>query len=294
MVTTTTESPPNRIRVYAAFFKLRLASLVVFSACLGYLFADYNSDRFWQEILCLSFGGFLITGASNGINQILERELDALMNRTRKRPLPTGGMHLIEAWSVSVLAGIIGIGLLYFGVNLISAVLGFVALISYAFIYTPLKQITSFAVFVGAFPGAVPPMLGWVAATGHFGPEAGILFAVQFMWQFPHFWAIAWVLDDDYSLGGFRLLPSSSGRDKSSAFQILIYSLFTIPVSLLPWAFGLTGTVSLIVASLSGIAFCYYAFKLYFSCEISDARKLMFASFFYLPILQLIYVLDKL
>lgn len=247
----------------------------------------------WRELICLSLGGFLVTGASNGINQILERDLDAKMKRTNGRPLPTGGMAVNEAWAIVFLASISGVALLYFGVNFLSAILGLAALISYAFIYTPLKQVTSFAVFVGAFPGAIPPMLGWVAATGHFGIEAGILFAVQFMWQFPHFWAIAWVLDDDYNQGGFRLLPSAGGRDKSSAYQILIYTLFTIPVSLLPWAYNLTGNLSLIVASLAGIGFCYCAFKLYFSCSIPDARKLMFASFAYLPVLQLIYVIDK-
>jgi len=292
-LTTSSTETPSKIKLYTAFFKLRLASLVVFSACLGYLFADVDKLHFWREIICLGLGGFLVTGASNGINQIIERELDAKMARTKNRPLPTGNLSVNEAWAIAFISGLLGLGLLYFGVNMLSALLGLLSLISYAFIYTPLKQVTSFSVFVGAFPGAVPPMLGWVAATGHFGIEAGILFAVQFIWQFPHFWSIAWVLDDDYNQGGFRLLPSSGGRDKSSAYQILMYSLFTIPVSILPWAFHLTGTATLIVALVSGAAFCFLAFKLYFSCEIKDARKLMFASFIYLPILQIIYVIDK-
>ncbi len=267
---------------------------MVFAAVLGYLFADYNPEHLWTDLFCLTLGGFLVTGASNGINQIIERELDAKMNRTNNRPLPTGGMGVNEAWAVAFLSGLTGVALLYFGLGFLSALLGLLALISYAFIYTPLKQVTSFAVFVGAFPGAIPPMLGWVAATGRFGVEAGILFAVQFIWQFPHFWAIAWVLDDDYNQGGFRLLPSAGGRDKSSAFQILMYTLFTLPVGLLPWAFHLTGTLSLIVALLAGAGFCYYAFRLYFTCAIADAKKLMFASFIYLPVVQLIYVIDKL
>ncbi len=284
---------PTKYTSYKDFFKLRLTSLVVFSACLGYFFADYNPEHMWSELICLCLGGFLVTGSSNGINQIIERELDAKMNRTNNRPLPTGGMGVNEAWAVAFVSGLSGVALLYFGLNTLSAILGLSALVSYAFIYTPLKQVTSFAVFVGAFPGAVPPMLGWVAATGHFGVEAGMLFAMQFMWQFPHFWAIAWVLDEDYSLGGFRLLPSAGGRDKTSAFQILIYTLFLVPVSLLPWAFNLTGTISLIVISICGIGFSYYAIKLYLSCEIKDAKKLMFASFIYLPVLQLVYVLDR-
>lgn len=272
---------------------MRLTGLVVFSAVLGYLFANYNHEHMWRELICLSLGGFLVTGASNGINQILERELDAKMNRTNARPLPTGGMSVNEAWAVAFLSGLSGIALLYLGVNTLSAILGLAALVSYAFVYTPLKQVTSFAVFVGAFPGAIPPMLGYVAATGHFDAAAGILFAVQFIWQFPHFWAIAWVLDDDYNQGGFRLLPSAEGRGKSSAFQILIYTLFTVPVGLLPWAFNMTGDLTLYVAAAAGIGFSYYAFKLYFSCSIADAKKLMFASFIYLPLLQLIYVIDK-
>lgn len=290
---TSEDSTTSKYKTYATFFKLRLSSLVVFSACLGYLTANYNAANMWRELICLSLGGFLVTGASNGINQIIERDLDAKMKRTNSRPLPTGQMFVNEAWAIAFLSGIIGLALLYFGVNPMSGYLGLAALVSYAFIYTPLKQATSFAVFIGAFPGAVPPMLGWVAATGHFSVEAGILFVVQFMWQFPHFWAIAWVLDDDYNEGGFRLLPSAGGRDKSSAFQILIYTLFTIPVSFLPWAAGMCGLSSLIVCAITGIGFSYYAFKLYFSCEVSDAKKLMFASFIYLPVVQIIYAIDK-
>lgn len=288
------KSSPGKLKQYATFFKLRLASLVVFSACLGYLFANYQPERMATDLIWLSIGGFLITGASNGLNQILERQLDARMNRTSGRPLPMGDMQVNEAWIVAVISGILGFLALYLGINAVSAYLALSALISYAFIYTPLKQKSAFSVFIGAFPGAVPPMLGWVAASNSFGAGAGILFAVQFMWQFPHFWAIAWVLDDDYSLGGFRLLPSAEGRHKSSAFQILMYTLFTVPVSLLPWAFDLSGYVSLIAALIMGAYFCYYAFRLYFSCQTSDAKKLMFASFVYLPVLQIIYVIDKL
>lgn len=267
---------------------------MVISAVFGYLFAKPITSDNWLEVIYLSLGGFLVTGASNTINQILEKDLDAKMNRTKERPLPIGNISVSQAWNLSIVCGAIGVSLLYFGLNFKAALLGFLALVSYAFIYTPLKQVTPFAVFIGAFPGAVPPMLGWVAATNAFGIESGLLFAIQFMWQFPHFWAIAWVLDDDYNSGGFRLLPSKGGRDKASAFQILIYTLFLLPLTILPWAFQLTGMVSLIAASLLGIGFTYYAFKLYRTCEIPDAKKLMFSSFIYLPLLQLIFVLDKL
>ncbi len=186
---TSTSGSPTKYTSYKDFFKLRLSGLVVFSACLSYLAADYKPELLWSEMICLVFGGFLVTGASNGINQILERELDAKMNRTNSRPLPTGGMGVNEAWAVSFLAALSGISFLYFGFDSpLPAILGVSALISYAFIYTPLKQVTSFAVFVGAFPGAIPPMLGWVAATGHFGVEAGILFAVQFIWPLHGYW----------------------------------------------------------------------------------------------------------
>jgi protoheme IX farnesyltransferase len=186
-----------------------------------------------------------------------------------------------------------GTFLLYL-INITSAALGLFAFISYVFIYTPMKRITPWAVFIGAFPGAIPPMLGAIAHTGSFGLMPGVLFFVQFVWQFPHFWAIAWVIFDDYKAGGFSLLPSKGGRDKASAFQILFYSLALIPFSLLPWILGWTSDITLIVATVCSGWFFYYAFKLFHSCETKDAKKLMFASFIYLPIIQFLYVFDKL
>jgi protoheme IX farnesyltransferase len=237
-------------------------------------------------------GGTLVTGASNGANQIWERDLDKIMNRTNRRPLPTGQMQLKEAYIVVILFLLVGTYLLYL-INLKSALLGVLAFASYVFVYTPLKQITPWAVFVGAFPGAIPPFLGAIAATDAFGFIPGILFFVQFTWQFPHFWAIAWVLYDDYKKAGFSLLPSKTGKDKSSAFQIMAYSLALIPFSLMPWILDWTGYITLISASIMGIWFFYLSYKLYHSCETSDARKLMFASFVYLPIIQFIYVFDR-
>jgi protoheme IX farnesyltransferase len=178
-------------------------------------------------------------------------------------------------------------------INWKSAILGVLAFISYVFIYTPLKQKTPWAVFVGAFPGAIPPLLGAIAHTNAFGFEPGVLFFVQFTWQFPHFWAIAWVLYDDYKKAGFSLLPSRTGRSKYSAFQIMLYALALIPFSLVPWLLGWTGIYSLIIASVLGIGFFLYAYKLYHSLEVLDARKLMFASFVYLPIIQFVYVFDR-
>jgi protoheme IX farnesyltransferase len=214
------------------------------------------------------------------------------MNRTNRRPLPTGQMQLKEAYLIVLLFLLVGTYLLYL-INLKSALLGVLAFASYVFVYTPLKQITPWAVFVGAFPGAIPPFLGAIAATNSFGFIPGILFFVQFTWQFPHFWAIAWVLYDDYKKAGFSLLPSKNGKGKASAFQIMAYSLALIPFSLMPWILGWTSYITLIIASVMGIWFFYLSYKLYHSCETSDARKLMFASFVYLPIIQFVYVFDR-
>ncbi len=285
-----------KIKDYAAFSKLRLASLVVFSALCGYLMAADKVN--WGELALLLFGGFFVTGSSNGFNQIIEREPDTLMKRTQNRPLPQHRMTVKEALIVASVMGVVGVIMLYL-INPLSALLGIIALVLYTAIYTPLKKETPFSVFVGAFPGAVPPMLGYVAynsvehPTGNLGLEAWILFAVQFMWQFPHFWAIAWKLDDDYKLGGFKMLPSGN-RDKSSGYLILVYSLMLIPVSLLPVFFGLSGYISGGIILVAGILFLIKAIKLYKTLSAEDASKLMFASFFYLPVVQVAMLIDKL
>lgn len=215
------------------------------------------------------------------------------MSRTKNRPLPTGKMSINEGLWLSLIMGAVGISLLWFVLNPLSGLLGALALILYAGIYTPLKRKTPFAVFVGAFPGAIPPMLGYIAETGQFGLIPGILFAIQFVWQFPHFWAIAWKADDDYRRAGFHLLPSPGGKDKSSAMQAFVYAMFLIPISLLPFYFGVTGVVSAIIAIILGAYYAYYAFKLYKTVDDKAATKLMFASFVYLPVVQIALWLDK-
>lgn len=277
---------------YAAFFKLRLASLVVFSAILGYLIAV--DQIVWSEMLWLCLGGFLVTGSSNGFNQIIEKELDQLMDRTKMRPLVTGRMTRKEAFVVAMLSGAIGILILWLKLNPLSGILGVLALFLYVVVYTPMKQITPWAVFVGAFPGAIPPMLGWVASTGHFGLEPGLLFAMQFMWQFPHFWAIAWKADDDYAKAGFRLLPSKGGKDFTSAFLILTYSLFLLLVSILPVVFQFTGNVALILILIAGVIMIYPSIQLFKNKTDKAATKVMFASFIYVPIVLLAWYIDKL
>jgi len=288
-MTQETTQAPSTFKTYLVFTKFRLSFLVILSALSGYLFAGGKDGL---VIFYLMLGGTLVTAASNGANQIWERDLDKFMNRTNRRPLPTGQMSVREAYIICTCSLIIGTILLAM-INWKSALLGLLAFITYVFVYTPLKQKTPWAVFVGAFPGAIPPLLGAIAHTNAFGFEPGVLFFVQFTWQFPHFWAIAWVLYDDYLKAGFSLLPSKTGRSKHSAFQIMVYALALIPFSLVPWLLGWTGIYSLIIASVLGIGFFLYAYKLYHSLEVSDARKLMFASFVYLPIIQFVYVFDR-
>ena len=278
----------------AALFKVRLGFFVVMSAILGWFMAVESLDL--KSFLLLSVGGYLLTGASNGLNQIIEQRVDGLMKRTAERPLPTGRMQPWQAWLYSLGAAAIGLGSL-FSLNPLSGWLGVAALVSYAFIYTPLKSKSTLSVFVGAFPGALPPMIGYVAATGDFGIEPGTLFAVQFMWQFPHFWAIAWLAHDDYQKAGYHMLPFRTGRTRESAWQILMYTAFCIPASLLPWALPtgspMVGNAALVVAVMCGLGFLIPAWKLHRTLDAKHARQLMFASFAYLPVVQIAYVLDK-
>jgi len=278
----------SKLKTYMVFTKFRLSALVIVSALSGYLFVGGG----WNiNLIYLLIGGMLVTAASNGSNQIWEREFDILMNRTKKRPLPTGEMTVKEAYVVVIFSLAVGLTLLYL-INLNAALLGVVAYASYVFMYTPMKRKSPWAVFVGAIPGALPPMIGAIAVTGEFGLIPGVLFFVQFVWQFPHFWAIAWVSFDDYKAGGFSLLPSKSGKSKNSAFQIVVYSLALIPFSLLPWLMGITGMISFVVALILGLWFFLLSWKLFMTCDDKDARKLMFASFIYLPIIQFLYVFD--
>lgn len=281
----------DKLSAYAVFFKLRLTSLVVFSAVLGYFIAA--ETVVWEHLTYLTLGGVLVTGASNGFNQIIEVNLDRLMNRTKSRPLVTGTMNKLEAIILASFSGLLGILILWNFLNPLSGLLGALALFSYVAVYTPLKRITPWAVFVGAFPGAIPPMLGWVASEGHFGLEPGLLFAVQFIWQFPHFWAIAWKADEDYARAGFRLLPSKGGKDTSSAFLILLYSLFLLLVSLLSVFFGFTGDIALYVLILAGIIMIYPSILLFQKRTDKAAMLVMLASFIYVPIVLLAWYFDK-
>ena len=287
----TLESEPLIYSKATAYFKrtkFTLSALVVFSAVITYF--TVAEELQIQKIIALCIGGFLVTGAANGFNQIIEKDLDALMNRTKTRPLPTSNLTKIQAFIFCLILALIGVFLLGAFCNLLSGIVGFASILLYALIYTPLKRKTPFSVFVGAFPGAFPTLIGSVAATEGFGQIhffGILLFFIQFFWQFPHFWAIAWVSHDDYQRAGFFMLPSKGGRDKSSRSQILVYTLALFPLSLTPYIFNYTGRTSATVVSAMGLVFIYQAFQLYKSGTIADARKLMFGSFIYLPVVQL-------
>lgn len=271
--------------------KLRLTLLVVFSASICFLIGEhYQASIHWINWIKLVIGGFLVTSAANGFNEIIEKDLDKLMLRTSDRPLPSGKMTTGQALVLSLLMGIAGTYLLG-SLNLLTGVLSVFSIFLYAFLYTPMKLKSPIAVFVGAIPGALPPLIGYVASHGQIDHIALVLFGIQFVWQFPHFWAIAWVLDDDYKKAGFRLLPTTR-RDRTSAVITLISTLILIPVSLLPTFFGFGGYLIALVSIIMGLIFAYQAFMLTKNLDVPSARKLMFGSFIYLPVVQLVLLFN--
>ena len=273
--------------------KHRLSFSVVFSSVCSYLIAfDVFS---LTTFLLLIIGGFFVVGSSNGFNQIIERRRDALMTRTSSRPLPTGVMTVNQALIICSFLSLLGLTMLYV-INFRTAIFGLISMIIYLALYTPLKPITPLSVFFGAIPGAIPFMLGWVAVTDRFSIETGILFMIQFFWQFPHFWAIGWVSHDDYKNAGFKMLPSGK-RDNATAFQIVFYTIWMIIVSTLPY-FSFTGKLSIGIYSLvlilvSGSLMLYQALKLMRYKDKQNAIRLMYASIFYLSFIQIIFVIDK-
>lgn len=281
---------------FVAITKARLAISVVFSSVAGYLlgFSEYYPFS-WATLVLLTIGGYCMVGASNVFNQIIEKDLDALMDRTKNRPVPSGKMSVRNAFVLGAVLTVAGIAILY-SINPKTAMFGAISIFLYTSIYTPLKTKTPLAVFVGAFPGAIPFMLGWVAATGDFGIEAGTLFLIQFFWQFPHFWAIGWFLFDDYKKAGFFMLPTGR-KDKKTALQTILYTVWLIIASLLPVT-GFTGElklsmISAVVVFLLGLWMLVYAVKLYKQMDAAAAKKLMLVSVSYISLLQVIYVLDK-
>jgi protoheme IX farnesyltransferase len=279
-----------KLHDYSLLIKFRLSVTVVFSSLITYIIASGNSFTY-EGLLMLFVGGFLVTGAANALNQLFEKDVDKLMTRTANRPLARGSMSNTEAILAAGLFALSGTSILWIYFNELAAVLGVLSLIMYAFIYTPLKRISPVSVLVGAIPGSLPPLIGWVAATGAVSLESYIITAIQFLWQFPHFWSIAWVAYDDYAKAGFYLLPSSTGKSRHTALQNIFYNVTLIPVSLLLFIKGNINIVSAAVILFAGIMFLYYAVQLYRSCETADAKKLMFASIAYLPVVLIAILL---
>lgn len=280
----------GKLSAYMTFFKTRLALLVVFSAIIGY-YIGAEAPTVINAVM-LGVAGYLLTAGSNGFNQVMEKDLDALMKRTMKRPLPVGTMTVPEGLILASAAAIAGITILFVWFNTLSGILGVLAIFSYVALYTPMKRVSPWAVFVGAFPGAIPPMLGYVAATAKFGPEPGILFAIQFIWQFPHFWAIAWKAHDDYSKAGFKLLPAQ-GRDHKAAYLIVLYSLFLLPLGALPFAFKFCTVGGLIGCLIASLIMIVPALQFYFDRTEKKVMRVMFASFIYLPIVLILLLIFK-
>ena len=281
----------STLKIVFQLTKFRLSFLVSFSAIFGFVLA---SDSFRiLDLLILGLSGYLVTASSVINNQILEMDLDKKMDRTKKRPLPTNKISKKNSLIISLIFMFFGLFLMLFFFNMIACLLSLVSLILYTFVYTPLKRVGPIAVFVGAIPGALPPLIGWVAFSGEITIEAIIIFSIQFIWQFPHFWAIAWIYHDDYKKVGFKLLPSKGEKNFNTALNIMTYTLFLIPLGLLPTIFGITGIVSGAIAVLCAILFLAQTFKLFKDYSRSSALKIMFGSFIYLPIVQISFILDK-
>ena len=278
---------------FKSITKIRLSISVVFSSIAGYFLAAEAIQI--KPLILLALGGYFMVGASNAFNQIIERDLDALMQRTKNRPIPSGRMSVNVAFLIASIFTVLGVWALY-NLNPKTAMYGAISIFLYTCVYTPLKTKTPLSVFAGAIPGAIPFMLGWVAVTGEFGMEPGILFAIQFFWQFPHFWAIGWFLFEDYEKGGFFMLPTGK-RDKSTAIQIIMYVIWTIILSVIP-VFGLTGSLILsipaaVLVFLLGLVMLYFAVLLYKKQSTKAARQLMLVSVSYITLLQIIFVVDK-
>lgn len=292
---TTTSSPfSSKLKDYKELTKFTLSFTVVFTCVICYLLAPNVVDYNWKMILLLFAAGMLITGSANAINQAVEKDTDAVMKRTASRPVAAGRMTQQEAYIFALLAGIIGVVMMWYFFNLSSAIISAFSLFLYAFIYTPLKKISSIAVLVGAFPGALPCLIGWVAGQDEFSAGGWILFGIQFIWQFPHFWAIAWVSHTDYSKAGFKLLPTDKGPTKFTALQALMYSVLMLPIGILPNYINLTGEISMWVLIAANLFMVWQCAKLYKEMDVKAARRVMFSSYIYLPIVYLALLADKL
>jgi heme o synthase len=297
----------GRIKDYLQLIKLSLSIMVVFSSVISFMltqgFEDFENK--WWKILLLFAGGMMVTGSANAINQVVEKDTDARMKRTGKRPIASGRMSVVEGWIFAIVTGAAGVFILGNSFNWLTAGLATFSLFLYAFIYTPLKKVSSIAVLVGAVPGALPCLIGWTAGEAQLSMGGWVLFGIQFFWQFPHFWAIAWVAHTDYSAVGFKLLPADKGPTKFTALQAVIYSLLLLPVTLLPYVVGrqgynpmcsyddVRGMISVGLVLVANVFMIMRCIKLYQNMDVSSARRVMFGSYMYLPVVLLALLMSK-
>ena len=281
-----------KLKDYYLLTKFTLSFTVVFSSVVCYLLVPSVEFEF-ISVLLLFVGGMLVTGAANAINQVTEKDTDALMNRTSSRPVASGRMSVDEASSFAVIAAISGTFLIGLYFNWTAAGISLFSLFLYGFIYTPLKKVHSIAVLVGAIPGALPCLIGWAAGDPSLGIGGWILFTLQFFWQFPHFWAIAWVSHEDYGRAGFKLLPSAGGPTKYAAVQAILYSVLLIPIGILPYAFEMSGLISMIIVSIANIFMLWQCVRLFKEMDVKAARRVMFGSYIYLPVVLLSLLANK-
>jgi heme o synthase len=284
----------NKLKDYSQLIKPSLSIMVVFSSVISYLLAPKVVEYDWKMIVLLFVAGLLVTGSANTINQVVEKDTDAMMKRTAKRPVASGRMTAAEGWAFAIITGVIGVFMLGNFFNWLSAGIALFSLFLYAFIYTPLKKVSSISVLVGAVPGALPCLIGWAAGNDALSTGGWVLFLLQFMWQFPHFWAIAWIAHKDYAKAGFKLLPSELGPTKYTAIQTVIYSLLLIPVGVIPYFIGMSGTISLVIVAIANVFMVWRCVQLYKNMDVPGARRVMFSSYIYLPIVLLALLADKL
>lgn len=287
----------SKIKDYLKLIKVSLSIMVVFSAVICFLLTPELKEKFENPLrmtILLAIGGLLVTGSANAINQVVEKKTDAVMKRTANRPIAAGRMSETEGWVFAIITGAAGVFMLGNYFNWTAAGLAAFSLFLYAFIYTPLKKVNAIAVLVGAFPGALPCLIGWAAGDEKISTGGWVLFGLQFLWQFPHFWAIAWMAHTDYTTAGFKLLPSEKGPTKFTALQTVVYSLLLIPVGVIPYFIGMSGMVSLIIISIANLFMVWQCLRLYRDMEVKSARRIMFSSYIYLPVVLLALLGDKL
>ena len=281
-----------KLKDHGLLMKFTLSFTVVFSSVVCYLMVPQVSFDI-ASVLLLFTAGMLVTGSANAINQVSEKETDALMKRTAARPVASGRMSVDEASTFAVVAGIVGLAILAWHFNWMSAILSALSIFLYGFVYTPLKKVHSVAVLVGAIPGALPCLIGWVAGADAFTAGGWVLFALQFVWQFPHFWAIAWVVYSDYGRAGFKLLPSADGPTKYAAVQAVLYAVILIPIGFLPYVFGMSGFWSAVVVTVANFALVWMCIRLFREMDVKAARRVMFGSYIYLPVVLLALLANK-